>query len=70
LYCDESNVQNFCEGLKGNDDDSWRKTERKEPLSDKSQFHGLPLVSENSYEVKLESSIHIEKENGKKREPI
>ncbi|PPR94245.1 hypothetical protein GOBAR_AA26423 [Gossypium barbadense] len=54
-------------GLKG-DDNSCKKTKRQEVMSDKSQFNGPILVSENSYEVKLERSIHIEKENGKERE--
>ncbi|KAG8492554.1 hypothetical protein CXB51_009968 [Gossypium anomalum] len=45
----EFNVQNFCEGLKENEDDSWKKTKRKKSLSEKSQFDGLTLVSENSH---------------------
>ncbi|KAH1046709.1 hypothetical protein J1N35_037493 [Gossypium stocksii] len=53
LYSDEFNVQNFCRGLKGNEDDSCKKIERKVTLSDKSQFDGPTLGSENSYEEVL-----------------
>lgn len=73
LYCppnelcsDEFSVKYFYKGLKGSEDDSCKKAERQETLSDKSKFDDPTLMSENSYEVKLDSSIHIEKENAKK----
>jgi len=37
--------------------ESCEKTERTETLTDKSLLEGLNLVSENPYEVKLESSL-------------
>ncbi|KAK5820315.1 hypothetical protein PVK06_025361 [Gossypium arboreum] len=64
IYCTELNIHNTCEGDMGREEKSCEKTERKETFSDKSLLNGPNLVSENPYEVKLESS-QMKKENEK-----
>ncbi|KAK5842358.1 hypothetical protein PVK06_004703 [Gossypium arboreum] len=61
IYCTELNIHNTCERVMGSEEELCEKAERKETLSDKSLLDGPNLMSENPYEVKIESS-QVEKE--------